>query len=317
MKVSRWLGRRLLMIAVLLVGVSVLVFGLLQLTPGSPEQILLGARPTSPQALAAVRADFHLDESFLAQYWRWLTGALHLDFGRSIRTGQPVADVLAERLPITLFLSLYAFLLVAVIAIPLGLVSGIRNGTMIDRAATLISTFGVSAPAFAVGILLLYVFGVALGWFPVYGPGTGFTDRLWHLTLPAITLSLSVIAVVSRQTRAAALTVYNEDFVTFARGRGLPRRLIWGRYALRNSSLPVATSMGMVFAYFLTGSVIVEQTFALPGIGELLVGSVSTKDIPVVQALALLAAVVVLVLNLVADLLYPVLDPRVRKSVFG
>ncbi|MBK1787282.1 ABC transporter permease [Prauserella cavernicola] len=316
MSVALVIGRRLLAIAVIMIVVSFLVFAILFATPGSPEQLLLGAGPTTPEALAAVRAKYHLDEPLFTQYLYWLGDAVRLDFGESIQTSQPVVSVLGERLPITLFLAGYATVIALLVGIPSGLLAGLRNGTAGDRLVTFVTTLGISAPSFAIGILLLYVFGITLGWFPIFGAGEGFADRLLHLTLPAVALSATVLAIIARQTRAAALTVESQDYMTFARARGLPRRLLFGRYALRNSSLPVVTSSGLVLASFLTGAVLVEQVFAIPGLGSLTVAAVTNKDVPVVQAVALLAALVVLVLNLLADLAYTVLDPRVRKVVF-
>ena len=317
MRLVLWLSGRLAAIAVSLLVVSLLVFSIIHLTPGSPEQALLGTRHTSPEALAAIRVKNHLDQPFLAQYAYWFGNALQGNFGNSIRTNQPVASLLSDRLPLTVFLAAYAAILALGVSIPAGLVAGLRHGTRVDRVISLVSTVAISTPSFVVGFLLLYVFGVGLGWFPMFGVGDGFADRLWHLTLPAVALALPALAILARQTRAAAFNVYHQDFVTFARARGLSRRLIWGRYALRNSSLPVVTTSGLVLAYFLTGALLVEVTFAIPGIGTLMVESVTAKDIPVVQALAVVAALLVLTANLLADLAHAALDPRVRKVVLG
>ncbi|MFG1967447.1 ABC transporter permease [Nonomuraea sp. NPDC049028] len=317
MKGLWWVGRRLLTIAAQLLMVSVAIFAVLHLTPGKPEQILLGTQPSTPAALEAIRAKYHLNEPLVDQYWLWLQKAAHLDFGRSIQTGQTVTGVIGERLPVTLFLAVYALALVVLVAVPLGLVAGVRAGTVVDRIVTTITTVGFSAPAFAVGIASLYVFGVTLGWFPVYGSGDGFVDRAWHLSLPAGTLALTVIALIARQARASAIKVSDQDFMTFAMARGLPRHQVWGRYLLRNSSLPIATSIGLVLGYFLTGAVIVEQTFALPGIGSVILSSISTKDLPMVQGLGLLAALFVLLANLLADFSYTILDPRLRREMFA
>jgi len=312
-----WLARRLAIIGLQLLGVSIVVFGILYVSPGKPEQILLGTQPANPQVLSAIRAKYHLDEPIVSQYWLWLRHALHFDFGRSIQTGQTVTGAIADRLPVTVYLAVYAAVLVVLVAVPLGLVAGTRPGTFVDRAITTVITIGFSAPAFALGLAALYVFGVILGWFPIYGVGAGFVDELWHLTLPATTLALMVIALIARQTRASAMRVNDQDFMTFARVRGLPSRTIWLRYLLRNSALPIATSIGLVIANFLTGAVIIEQTFALPGIGTLVLDAITTKDIPVVQAVGLLAAFTVLTANLVADLSYTFLDPRLRKRALA
>lgn len=317
MRLAIWLGKRLVAIVLSLLVVSLLVFSVIHLTPGSPEQALLGTRRTTPEALEAIRVRHHLDQPFLAQYGHWLTEALRLDFGSSIRSNQPVATVLEERVPLTLFLAAYAAIIALAVSIPAGLVAGLRHGSRTDRTITLLSTLAISSPSFVVGFLLLYVFGVGLDWFPMFGVGDGFVDRVWHLTLPAIALALPALAIVARQTRAAAFDVGHQDFVTFARARGLSRRVVWGRYALRNSALPVVTTSGLILAYFVTGALLVETTFAIPGMGTLMVESVTAKDIPVVQALTVVAALFVLTANLAADLAQTALDPRVRKAVLG
>ncbi|WP_344162468.1 ABC transporter permease [Kribbella yunnanensis] len=311
------MARRLLAVIVQLVAISVAIFGALYLTPGRPEQILLGTNPATPEALAAIRARYHLDDSVVDQYLHWLKGALQLDFGRSIQTGQTVTEVLGGRLPTSLFLAGFALVIVLAVAIPLGLLAGVKANSGVDRAITTISTVGVSAPAFALGIAALYVFGVVLGWFPVYGAGDGFVDQLWHLTLPAFTLAMMVTALVARQTRAAALTVNDQDFMTFARARGLPQRMLWGRYLLRNSSLPVATAIGLVLVSFLGGAVVVEQTFSLPGVGSVLLSSIANKDVPMVQGAGMFVALLTLLANLFSDVSYLVLDPRHRKRVLA
>lgn len=312
-----YVGRRVAVMVLSLGAVSLAVFGLLFISPGKPEQILLGTQAATPGALAAIRSRYGLDRPFLVQYGHWVWHALHFDFGESIQTAQPVSTVIGERVWITGALAAMALLLVVLLAVPAGLVAGVRSRSVLDRAVTVLCTVSLSAPAFAVGTLLLYVFAVTLGWFPVFGAGDGLPDRLWHLALPAVTLALTGIALVARQTRAAALDVWSRDFTTFARARGLPGRVVWGRYALRNSALPVVTSTGVVLAYFLTGAVLVEETFSVPGLGSLVVSSVTSKDVPVVQGVSLLAAALVLLVNFVADLAHLALDARVRKGALA
>jgi peptide/nickel transport system permease protein len=317
MGLLRFIAKRLAFAVFAMVFISFLIFGLLFVSPGSPEQVLLGASNPTPATIAAVRAKYHLGDPFLSQYWRWLRGACHGDLGRSIQTTQTVTSTIRGALPITSTLAVMALAIVLAVGIPLGLVSGVRNGSFIDRLITVTSTIAVSAPVFAVGIILLYVFGVGLRWFPVYGAGAGVFDRVYHLLLPAITLATGMVALIARQTRASALNVDSQDYLAFARARGLPARTIWIRYIFRNSALPVVTSAGIVLAYTLTGAVLVEQTFSLPGIGSLIVNAVNNKDIPVVQGVALLAAAVVVVVNLVVDLCCLLLDPRVRKAALA
>lgn len=316
MKLTLYIGRRLIVLAVLLLLISFVIFSMLAISPGGPEQMLLGTDPPTPEAIAAIRARYHLDDPFLVQYWQWLSSALQFDLGESIQTGEKVTAVLGDRLSVTAGLALYALILSLLVSIPAGLAAGASNGGLVDRAITTLTTFAVSAPSFTTGILLLYLFSVHFGWFPAFGAGDPtFADRIWHYTLPAIALALTMIALITRQTRAAALGVYASDATTFARARGLPGTVVWGRYTLLNSSLPVVTSTGQVIAYFLTGTVLVEAVFSIPGVGSLVVSSVTNKDIPLVQGVALFAAAVVLLVNFLADLAYMAIDPRVRKSI--
>ena len=307
--------KRFLIAFGLLIVVSFLVFALLAMSPGSMETTLLGVRPATPETIEAIRGEYHLDEPFLVQYWYWARDAAQLDLGRSITSGDTVTHVVQERLPISLALAGYTLLLVLVVGVPLGLLAGIRHGTRLDRAVTTLTVVAMSAPAFAVGLLLLYLFGVELGWFPVFGAGDGFVDRVHHLTLPAIALALALGALVVRQTRAAALDVMHEDYVTFARARSVSRSRLLGAYALRNVSLPIVTSAGFILILALSGAVLVESVFSLPGVGSLVVESVTTKDVPVVQGVALMLAFYVIVINLVIDLSVMVIDPRTRYSV--
>jgi peptide/nickel transport system permease protein len=312
--IAKFILRRVATMALVLLVVSFLIFGLLALAPGDPARILLGPVNPSPTALARIRAEFHLDESWLSQYRHWLGSAFRLDFGRSIRSGQPASSVLAERLPVTLMLASYAFVLTALVAIPVGLLAGAKPGSKRDTTVTLGGLIGLSAPPFAIAILLLYTFSIGLGWFPTFGAGEGFFDRMYHLTLPAIALAIGQVAVVARQVRASTMDVVDRDYVTFAKARGTRSRIVWSRYVLRNAALPVMTISGLVFAYALAGAVLIESAFGLQGLGALLVESVVGKDLPVVQALALLTAALVLTVNLIVDVSYYLLNPRLRHA---
>ncbi|MGW4804306.1 ABC transporter permease [Kitasatospora sp. NPDC004272] len=305
--VARRLGTALLLLFLL----SLLVYGLVFLAPGDIARNLLGTRNATPEALAQVRAQYHLDEPFLRQYWRWLSGLLGGDLGTSVRTGEPVSSVLAERLGLTAALCSLAFGLSVLVGVPAGVAAALRRGRLADRLLVGGSVVGVSAPGFAVGLLLLYVFGVGLEWFPVYGTGTGFLDGLWHLALPSVALALGLGAFVVKLTRAAVVRELEEDYVVFARSRGLGGRRVLG-VVLRNAAVPVVTNLGLLVAYLLGGTVLVETTFALPGLGSLLESSVLFKDFAVVQALTLVTALVVSLVTLAVDLAYLAVDPRMR-----
>lgn len=299
------------MLGVLLV-LSVIVFSLMYLAPGDIVKNLLGNRPTSPEAVAAIRAQYHLDDPLPVQYLRWLGGFLTGDLGESIRLQTSVADAIGSRVGLTALLCGIAFVLALVVAIPLGVRSAVRAGGPSDRVASALAVVGLSAPTFAVGLLLLYVFAYYLPLFPVYGAGAGGLDTLWHLILPAITLALGLGAIILKLTRTAMLRELETDYVTSARARGLSESLVQ-RIALRNAAIPIVTGASLVLTFLVGGTVLAETTFALPGLGTLLQDSVLFKDIAVVQSLTLLVAIVIAVIALLADIAYILLDPRVRE----
>lgn len=295
----------------MLVVISFVIFLLLYLAPGSPEQLLLGPRQATPATVAAIRHEYHLDDPFFVRYVDWLKNAAHLEFGRSIRTHEAVTSVITQRVRLSLQLGALAFGVAMLMGVPLGVLAAVRRRTSLDRSIVGVSVLGVSAPAFATGILLLYVFAVRLGWFPVFGQGSGFFDRLWHLTLPAIALGLTGMGLILRLTRAGTAAALEQDYVAFARARGVDQGRILRSYVVRNALVPIVTGGGLILAYMLAGAVLVEVTFALPGIGSLLVESITAKDIPVVQGLTLLIAFFVVIINLIVDLLYLLIDPRI------
>ncbi|MFF4991998.1 ABC transporter permease [Streptosporangium saharense] len=314
MAVLSLVARRLAAALALLGALSVITYGLLVASPGGPEQVLLGTRPSTPETRAAIRAEYHLDDPFPLRYAHWLGDAVHGDFGVSIYSREPVADVIADRLPVTAGLAGYALLITFAVGVPVGLVAAMGRGGLLDQGITLGSLVLLAVPPFAMSILLLYGFAVALGWFPVFGAGDTFMERVTHLTLPAVALAAAQAAMVVRQMRAAALDLAGQDFLTFARARGLPRTRVWIGYALRNAALPVLTVGGLLLAANLTGALFVEQAFGLHGLGALLIAAVSQKDIPVVQALVLFGGAIVVAVNLLIDLAYLVVDPRVRHG---
>lgn len=296
----------------MLVAISIVVFSLTAMAPGSTEAALLAGRPTTPENLRSIREAYNLDKPLVVQYFLWAGGALTLDFGRSLRTKEPVTEVLAERATVTGFLGLYAFLITLVGGVGLGILAALVKRTVFDRAIVATVVLGISAPAFATGLLLLYVFAVALDWFPVFGVGEGFLDQVWHFTLPAFALALTSMALMVKLTRTSMIDALQQDYVVFARSRGLSPTRVTSRYAFRNALISSLTAGGLILGYMLTGAVLVEVTFALPGLGTLLVESVRFKDIPVLQALVLLIATMVILVNLAVDLLYKAVDPRIR-----
>lgn len=307
-----YVGRRLLVAVPLILLISLGVFALVNLAPGDPARALVGSRQATPETLAAIREQYNLDEPFIVQYLLWLQQVVTGDLGRSIQGAQLVTTMIWDRLPLTIFLGLYGSLVALGIGIPLGILAAFRRSSEIDRGVVALGVLGVSAPAFATGIFLLYVFGVTLGWFPIFGQGEGFLDRAWHLTLPAFALGISVMGLVIKITRASMIEELQKDYVAFARARGLGRRRITTSYVLRNALIPVVTAAGLIVVGLLTGAVLVEVTFGLPGLGSLLVSAVTQRDIPVIQGIVLVLAVFIVLMHVAIDVLYTLIDPRIR-----
>lgn len=297
---------------------SFLIYSLLYLAPGSPVDILLGNQPRTPETVRLLNEKYHLDQPFLTQYWIWAQGALQLDFGTSILTTLPVSEEIGSRLPVSIFLGIYAYILTMIGGVGLGVLSALRRKTVVDRGIVGASVIALSTPAFVSGVFLLFLFAITVQLFPATGIGEDFVGRLWHLTLPAVALALTVSAFVLKHTRAAVLAVIDQDYVTFARARGLSPIRIMSTYVLRNALIPIVTISGLVLGSLITGAFLVEVTFSVPGIGQLLVDAAVNKDLPLIQGVAMIIAVVIILANLLADLLYMAIDPRIRverKSV--
>lgn len=307
-----FVARRLGAMAVLLVLLSFGVFSLTYLAPGDAVDALLGGRSSSPELVAQLREEYHLNDPFFTQYWIWARDALTLNFGDSVKTTLPVTDEIGARLGASAFLAAYAYLLTILFGVIPGIVAALKQRKALDRGLVAGAVVTLSTPPFVLGILLLYLFAVLMPMFPAAGKGAGFIDMLWHLTLPAIALSLTIAAFMLRHTRASMIAVLDQDYVTFARARGLAWRRVLRRYLLRNALIPVITVSGVLLSYFVTGAVLVETTFSLGGLGELLVRSAQDNDLPMIQGLTLLIAAVIVLANLLADLTYLVIDPRIR-----
>ena len=301
-----FLFRRLLLTIPVLLGVATLVFSLIHLVPGDPVQAMLG-ESASPQDIADLRGRLGLDRPLYTQYGSFLAGLAKGDLGVSLRTNQPVAAAIAERLPATVELAFAAICVAVLIAIPLGILAAVRAGSRVDFAATTLALVGISMPNFWLGPLLAIVFSVVLGWLPVSGRGTPA-----HLVLPAITLGAPLAAVLARMTRASVLEELRELYVLAARARGVSRARAVLRHAFRNSLIPIVTVLGLQIGAVLTGAVITETMFAWPGVGRLLIQSISFRDYPLVQGCILLIAITYVSMNLLTDIIYGFLDPRIR-----
>ncbi|MEV0618743.1 ABC transporter permease [Nonomuraea sp. NPDC050404] len=306
------IGKRLVALVVLIAILSFLVFSLVHIAPGTVVDAYLGGKPATPELVQALTERYHLDEPFLTQYWLWLRDALVFDFGESTLTTLPVTDEIGARLGPSAFLAVYAYLLTLILGVIPGVVAALRQRKTLDRGLVAGAVVALSTPPFVMGILLLYLFAVLVPVFPAAGLGEGFLDQLWHLTLPALALALCVAAFLLRHSRASMIKVLDQDYIMFARARGLSRRHVLVRYAFRNALIPVVTVSGSLLAFFFAGAVFVETAFSLGGIGELLVQATETSDMPMIQALAMLIAVLIVLANLLADLAYVAIDPRIR-----
>ncbi|HET6509098.1 MAG TPA: ABC transporter permease [Baekduia sp.] len=288
---------------------SMAIFAALFLAPGSPISFIVGGRSVSPERLAQLNQQYHLDDPFLVRWWDWSRGAVHGDFGQSIVRRTDVWSVVEPRLGASVILVIYSAILIMIVGVALGMLSGLRGG-WVDRSVTFVTSLGLATPAFVAAIVLIWLFAVELPLFPVFGGGSGLADQLYHLTLPAVALALAGGAYVARVTRAAVREENQREHVETARARGLPERLVIRRHVVRNAMIPITTVAGLTVASLIAGTVVVETAFGIDGIGSLLVQSVQQKDFAVVQAVTLLMVVAFVVLNTVVDLLYSVLDPR-------
>jgi len=308
---ARYVRRRLLILAPLAFVVTAAAFGLTHMAPGGPIAALLEDKPTSPEMIEAIKERYHLNDPLLVQYWDWLKGVAHGNLGRSILTNDKVLNEIAARLDVTLTLNLAGILFAIVVGVPLGIVAALRRGLAVDRVLVGVSVFFMSTPAFALGLILLYLLGFKAGLFPLFGPGDWLLSRAHHLALPAITLGLHGMGFVMRLTRASMLEQFEQDYIAFARARGLGGFRITIVYALRNALIPITTAAGLLFIGLLTGSVLVETVFGLPGLGNLLVNAVVAGDFPVIQGLLLIIAAWIIAVNILVDVLYVLIDPRI------
>jgi peptide/nickel transport system permease protein len=332
----RFVVRRLLLLVPILLGLSIVVFFWIRALPGGPAQALLGERAT-PETIAQIERQYGLDQPVHVQYWKYLERTTHFDLGTSVASRRPVTDELAERFPATIELSLAAMLFSVVFGIPLGFIAAKRYGTWLDHASLVGSLIGISIPIFFLAILLKYAFAVKLGLLPsvgrisvlidiphptkfyvldaiLAGNPSALWDVLKHLILPAIALGSIPLAIIARITRAAVLDVQNEDYVRTARAKGLPPRVVDGRHIFRNALLPIVTIIGLQTGLLLSGAVLTETVFAFPGMGTWLVQAIRNRDFPVLQGGILFVSLVFVLVNLLVDITYALINPRIRVS---
>jgi peptide/nickel transport system permease protein len=312
--VLKFFALRVLTTVPVLVLVTFVVFGLVLLIPGDPAVTIAGPDATVEE-VAAVRTRLGLDRPVVVQYWDWVTGALGGDLGTSLFTSRPVATSIADSLPVTLSLTGAALVISLLIAVPTAIVSALRRGTWLDRIATIGSSLGIALPSFWLGLVFVLIFSLALGWLPATGyvpldedPGAWLT----HILLPALTLGIAGAAESTRQLRGSIIGVLQQDYVRTARAKGLRMHTVIGKHVMKNASVPLVTVLGLQITALLGGAVLVEQIFGVPGLGQVAINAVTTRDIPVIQGIVLVAVLVAVVSNLLVDLAYGYLNPKVR-----
>lgn len=312
-----WLLKRIGQVVPTLFILSILIFGLQQLMPGDPALILAGEERGDPQVLAQIRAELRLDRPIYEQYLYWIGNVLTGDFGFSWRIRMPVSQLILDKLPVTAQLAAMSFIIAVLIGVPAGILSAVKRDQPADWAANGVALFGISTPNFWLGIMMILLFSVELGWLPPSGY-VPLTEDFWQsiatTIMPAFVLGTGVASVLMRHTRAAMLTALSQDYVRTARAKGLRERVVVWKHALRNALIPVVTLGAIEFGRLLAGAVLTEQVFTIPGFGKLIVDAVFNRDYPVVQGVVLATALIFVLLSLVADLLYMAINPRLRQA---
>ena len=303
----QYLVKRLLAAIPVLFGVSVVVFAMLHLVPGDSVTLMLSEFQTSPEQIARLRAQLHLDEPLPQQFGRFLWNAVHGDLGYSLRTKRPVLTEILENLPSTAVLTLAGMVVAIGMGVTLGVCAAVRQHSWFDTFSMLIALLGVSIPSFWLGLLLIFMLSLKLGWLPATGGGD-----VRHLIMPALTLGLGASAIIARLSRSCMLEVLRQEYITTARAKGLRETVVILRHGLKNALIPVVTIIGLQLGHLLGGTVVIETVFARPGIGRLIVTGILEKDIPLVQGIILIGAMSYVLINLLVDVMYAILDPRIR-----
>ncbi|HET9897769.1 MAG TPA: ABC transporter permease [Streptosporangiaceae bacterium] len=303
--------QRLLMLIPVALGVTIIVFFMIHLIPGDPARTILGIHAT-PKAVAILHKQWGLDRPLASQYWLFIDRLAHGNLGQSLFYGVPAAGLIADRVPATLWLVIYAAVLAVVISVPLAMIAASRRDGVRDHIVRAVPLLGLGMPPFWVGILLIYAFAIHAHLFPVSGYGSGFGGHLHSMFLPALTVAIALAPVVIRSLRASMLNVLGAEYITTAKSKGVPARQLFLRHVLRNAVIPAVTVLGINISFLIGGTLVIENVFAIPGIGQLMINSIFQRDFPVVQGVTLVFGVLVVLVNLLADLSYAALDPRVR-----
>lgn len=306
--------KRLVLMLPTLLAVSILVFLVIHLVPGNPAEIMLGQAAT-PESIAALQQQLGLDLPLHVQYWNWLSSALRGDFGVDFRSNEPLSQILIRRLPVTAELALLSTVISVAVSLPLGILAAVNRRGVGNKVSSVLALLGISIPRFWMGIMLIMLFSLHFGWLPSSGY-VPLTEDLWgnirHMILPSMSLAIGSSAILTRIVRASMLEVLTENYINVAHAKGLTKQLIVLRHALPNASIPIVTIIGMQMGYLLGGAVVIEEVFALPGIGRLTIGGVFSRNYPVVQGSVLLLAFIFLVVNLITDIAYMYLNPQIR-----
>lgn len=311
---TRYIARRLVSAAGVVVLVSILVFAIIRLIPGDPVSLLLGENLTDASRQQLI-SKWGLDQPVVVQYLRWAGRMATGDFGTSLSTQESVSSLLLDRLPATLSLAFFALTIGVIIGIPAGMIAAYRANTMVDGIAMVTALLGLCIPSFWLALMLILLFSIKLDWLPVSGyvsPRTSVTEWLAHIIMPSIALGAGLAASVSRMTRSAMLDVLNQDYIRTARAKGLSERVTLVTHTLKNAMLPIITVIGLQLGFLLGGAVVVEEVFAVPGVGRLLIYGIGNRDYPLIQGVVMIFAISFILINLVVDLLYSILDPRIR-----
>jgi peptide/nickel transport system permease protein len=303
--------QRLLMLVPVAVGITIIVFFMIHLIPGDPARTILGIHAT-PRAIAILHQQWGLNRPLIDQYWLFMDHLVHGNLGQSLYYGVPAVGLIMSRLPATLWLIVYAAVLAVLVSVPLAMIAASRKDGLRDQVVRAVPLLGLGMPPFWVGILLIYAFAIKFRLFPVSGYGTGFGGHLHAMFLPALTVAIALAPVVIRSLRASMLNVLGAEYITTARSKGVPARRLFLRHVLRNAVIPAVTVLGINIGFLIGGTVIIENVFAIPGIGQLMLNSIFERDFPVVQGVTLVFGILVVLVNLLADMAYAGLDPRVR-----
>jgi len=310
MRRAAYVRNRLLLMVFVLFGVTIVIFGMVHFLPGDPAAVLLGDRATA-QNIADLHEQLGLNRSMPEQYWMFVSGLVQGQMGTSLAFRQPVNQLVLSRVPISIGLAVYAMVLAAIFTLVFGLLAAANKGGWIDQVIRVVFLLILTTPSFWFGILLILTFSLALHWFPVAGFGTTLPEHLWYLFLPALALGLQLAAVLIRNLRSSVILTMRSDYVRTAHAKGLPERMVLMKHVLRNALMSTVTIFGLQFGYLIAGTLVIETVFAVPGLGQLLFTSITSRDYPVVQSITVVAAVMVIVVNLLVDLSYSFLDPRV------